>query len=123
MKTSKKLEQAFKKIEQINYDNEHGGAYAYLQFLAYTREVLHILRPIKYTERQTEAIEAMTWLFNEYLTMNFTHRHKALFEDKLSEIKLIFDSIRSAVDDLDKKIINPTSTRRPFDGKLYQQAA
>lgn len=122
MKTSKKLEQAFKKIEQINYNNEHGGAYAYLQFLAYAREVLHLLRPIKQSERQIEAIEAMTWLFNEYLTMNFTHRHKALFEDKLSEIKLIFDSIRASGYE-QETMVKPASLRRPFDGKLYQQAA
>lgn len=122
MKNQKKLENAFKKIESINYNNEHGGAYAYLQFMAYSREVLHLLRPIKSAERQSEAIEAMSWLFNEYLTMNFTHRHKALFEDKLSEMKNIFENIRT-MDYKKEAVIKTTVVRRPFDGKLYQQAA
>lgn len=121
MKNQKKLETAFKKIEQINYNHEHGAAYAYLQFLAYSRELQVLLRPIKNAQRHIENIEAISWLFNEYLTMNFTHRHKALFEDKMIEIKLIFESIRATC--YEDETIVKTTVRRPFDGKLYQQAA
>ncbi|MBX3165453.1 MAG: hypothetical protein KF900_13340 [Bacteroidetes bacterium] len=121
MRNQKKLENAFQKIENIHYNNEHGGAYAYLQFMAYTRELQTLLRPMKNVQRHLESIDAINWLFNEYLTMNFTHRHKALFEDKLSEIKLIFEAIRSTP--FEKEILVKTTARHPFDGKLYQQAA
>lgn len=94
MKTVKKIESYFKMIEGIRYENENGGAYAYVQFLAYSRELLKLLRPLKKVERQMENIESVNWLFNEYLAAKFTHRQKAIFESKLIELKEIFDSIR-----------------------------
>ena len=115
MKIPKKLEKAFRKIGQINYNNEHGGAYAYLQFMAYTREILVMLRPVKKAERQMEAIEAMNWLFNEYLSVKFSYSHKVIFDEKLSEIKKIFESMEA--------IFEEKEIRRAYDGKLYHAQA
>ena len=94
MKTLTKTEKYFSMIEGINYNNEHGGAYAYVQFLAYTRELLQLLRPLRKVEKHLDAIEGINWLFNECLVTTFTHRQKAIFENKLSETKEIFNSIR-----------------------------
>jgi len=99
MKTTKKIEAYFNMIENIKYENEHGGAYAYIQFMAYSREILRLLRPAKQVERQLEAIEATNWLFNEYLAVRFTYRHKTIFENKLSETKQIFESIRRSLNE------------------------
>jgi len=96
MKTPKKVETYFNMIENIKYENEHGGSYAYIQFMAYTRELLKMIRPLKDSERYAEAIEATNWLLNEYLAVRFTPRHKTIFENKLSETKQLFNSVRES---------------------------
>ena len=50
MKSKQKIDLYFKMIQGIKYENEHGGAYAYVQFLAYTRELISLLKPIKKLE-------------------------------------------------------------------------
>lgn len=96
MKTPKKVKMYFNMIENIKYENEHGGSYAYIQFMAYSRELLKLLRPLKDAERYAEAIESTNWLLNEYLGVRFTPRHKTIFENKLSETKHIFNSVRES---------------------------
>jgi hypothetical protein len=81
-------------IEGIRFENENGGAYAYVQYLAYSRELIKLLRPLKKVDRQIDALEGINWLFNEYLASSFTHRQKVIFENKLVESKEIFDVIR-----------------------------
>ena len=80
---TKKIESYFSRIESIRYENEHGGAYAYVQFLAYSRELMRLLRPFKRLEKEMETIESITWLFNEYLAAKFTPRQKSIFEEKM----------------------------------------
>jgi hypothetical protein len=116
MKTVKKIETYFKMIEGIKYENENGGAYAYVQFLAYSRELLNLLRPLKKVERQLDNIESVNWLFNEYLAAKFTHRQKVIFENKLMEVKEIFDSIRVSLKQFEREY--PISSRY-----LHKQAA
>jgi hypothetical protein len=89
MNTSEKFEKCCKTILSIRYDNEQGGAYAYIQFLAQSRELLKLLSPYKVLERQAEAIEGINWLFNEYLGVKFTERQRVIFENKLLEMRLI----------------------------------
>ncbi|MDI1353279.1 MAG: hypothetical protein PSX36_00075 [bacterium] len=103
MKTTATLETYFAMIEGIRYENENGGAYAYVQLLAYNREVLRLLRPIKSAERHVEAIEGINWLFNEYLAVKFTHRQKVIFENKLEDLKEIFKAIRFSLREIDKR--------------------
>jgi len=93
METTKNVETYFNLINTIKYENENGGAYAYLQFLAYTREAINLLRSVKRLERQIESIEAINWLFNEYLAVNFTYRHKIIFEEKRNEAIKVFNYI------------------------------
>jgi hypothetical protein len=116
MKTTSKIETYFNMIEGISYENPNGGAYAYVQFLAYTRELVKLLRPLKKVERQIDAIESIGWLFNEYLAAKFTHRQKAIFENKISELKEIFDSIRVSLRQFET--YQPVSSRM-----LHKQAA
>lgn len=94
MKRKTKIETYFSRIEGIRYQNPHGGAYAYVQFLAYARELVKLLRPLKKVEKQIDTIEAVSWLFNEYLAASFTPRNQVIFETKLSELKEVFKSIR-----------------------------
>ena len=116
MKTPKKLETYFNLIENIKYENEHGGAYAYIQFLAYSREVLKLLRSVKNVEKYTEALEGTNWLFNEYLGVKFTFRQKVIFDNKLIETKEIFNSIRAS--------FNTNRTNYYFTGRsVHAQAA
>ena len=106
MKIPKKIETYFNMIETIKYENEHGGAYAYIQFMAYSRDLLKLLRPVKNVERQLEAIEATNWLLNEYLAVKFTYRHKTIFENKLNETKQLFVAIRES--------FKEAEVRRPY---------
>ncbi len=115
MKTVAQTEKYFKMIEEINYNNEHGGVYAYVQFLAYSRELLNFLRPFQRVEKQLDAIEGISWLFNECLISTFTHRQKAIFENKLSEVKEIFQSIRLA--------LQHSELEKPLTTYPHQQAA
>jgi hypothetical protein len=103
METTKNVETFSKLINGIKYENENGGAYAYLQFLAYTREAISLLRPIKRLERQIESIEAINWLFNEYLAVNFTFRHKIIFEEKKNEAMKVFNYINFVLAELEIK--------------------
>ncbi|MBA3681175.1 MAG: hypothetical protein H0W73_08420 [Bacteroidetes bacterium] len=100
MKTPKKVEAYFNMIENIKYENENGGSYAYIQFMAYSREVLKLIRPLKDSERFKESIDATNWLLNEYLGVRFTPRHKTIFENKMSETKQLFDSIRESYNEI-----------------------
>jgi hypothetical protein len=103
METKKNVETYSNLINSIKYENENGGAYAYLQFLAYSREAMVLLRPIKRLERQIESIEAINWLFNEYLAVNFTFRHKIIFDEKKNEAMKIFNFINFVLGDLELK--------------------
>jgi hypothetical protein len=115
MKTPRKLEKQFNRILDIKYENPNGGAYAYIQFLAYTRELLATLRSLRTAGRQMESIEGICWLFNEYLGARFTPRHKIIFEEKQSEMRRIFDSIRQGFAEAELK--------RPYTWKLYHAQA
>jgi hypothetical protein len=109
MKTLSKIENQFRMIENIRYENENGGAYAYVQFLAYSRELARLLRPLKKVEKHIETIESISWLFNEYLAVKFTHRQKAIFENKMLEVKEVFDTLRKVIREFE--IEEPVSTR------------
>lgn len=97
MKIPAKIENYFNKIQGINYNNENGGAYAYLQYMAYTRELSKQLRSFRKVERELELLDGINWLFNECLGNSFNHSHKVIFETKMSETKEIFESIRSVI--------------------------
>jgi hypothetical protein len=101
MKTRENIEKYINMILGIRYDNEHGGAYAYVQLLAYTREVLRLLKPLRKAERHIEAIEGINWLFNEYLGVKFTHRQRVIFENKISDLREIFNLVRSDLKEVD----------------------
>jgi hypothetical protein len=103
MKTTEKIEQYFRMIMEINYENKNGGAYAYVQFLAYTREVLALLQPVKKIEKQIEAIESINWLFNEYLSVKFTEHQKIIFDAKKREIKNIFETLKTSLNEIEVK--------------------
>ena len=116
MKTSTKIETYFSMIEGISYENKNGGAYAYVQFLAYSRELVKLLRPLKKVERHIDTIESVSWLFNEYLAAKFTHSQKVIFETKMREIKDTFNSIRLSLKQFEMDL--------PLGGKvLHRQAA
>lgn len=103
MEAVKKVEKYSNLIKGIKYENENGGAYAYLQFLYYNREILILLRSVKRFERQAESIEAINWLLNEYLAVNFTYRHKLIFDEKINEVLKIFSFMSSVFYDLEKR--------------------
>ena len=103
METRKNVEKYYNLIKDIKYENENGGAYAYLQFLAYSREAIIVLRTIKRFERQVESIEAINWLLNEYLAVNFTFRHKLIFDEKRDEAIKLFNLINSVLTDFEIK--------------------
>jgi hypothetical protein len=117
MQTIKKIESYFSRIESIRYENEHGGAYAYVQFLAYSRELMRLLRPFKRLEKEMETIESITWLFNEYLAAKFTPRQKSIFEEKMMETRELFQVIRSSLKKFEREY--PISSSRI----LHKQAA
>ena len=114
MKIPKKMEAYFNMIENIKYENENGGSYAYMQFMAYSRELVKLLRPLKEANRYTESLDATNWLLNEYLAVRFTPRHKTIFENKLSETKRLFVSIREDIAEM--------KVRRSY-GHSYRVAA
>lgn len=116
MKTRAKIETYIGMIEGIRYENQHGGAYAYVQFLAYSRELLNLLRPVKQVEKHLDKIESIAWMFNEYLGASFTQRQKAIFEDNMSETKEVFSSIRSVLKEIDLNIVFAS-------GSTHRQAA
>jgi hypothetical protein len=100
MKTPKKIDAYFNRITGIRYENEHGGAYAYIQYLAFSRELLTLLRPFKSMSRHMETIEGINWLFNEHLAFRFTHRHKLIFDEKLYETRKAFEAMRAEFESL-----------------------
>ncbi len=103
-------------IEKISYENVNGGAYAYVQFMAYARELVKLLKPFKKVERQIDTIESVSWLFNEYLASSFTPRQKAIFENKIFEVKEVFDQIRFSLRQFERE--------HPLTGRmLHRQAA
>jgi hypothetical protein len=94
MQNAKQILNSIATIEKITYDNANGGAYSYLKFLANTRELLELLQFYPKFDKHCERIEAINWLFNEYLGATFTLRQKLIFENKQLELKNTFDDIR-----------------------------
>lgn len=113
MRIITRLEIYLKRIETIKYENENGGAYAYLQFMAYSRDLLTLLRPFKKVEKQLESLEGINWLFNECLTARFTHRQKAIFENKLSDARQIFNLIRLSLEELESETHTEVAVQHP----------
>src|SRR5687767_11900019 len=101
MNRSKQITRQLKLIAAINYDNPQGGPYAYLQFLAYNRELIRMLRSLKRAERQVEALEAASWLFNEYLAVKFTHSQRVIFDNTLLELKEVFSALGKLLQNID----------------------
>ena len=112
MKTITKIEACFSRIEGIRYENEHGGAYAYVQYLAYTRELLELLGSFSRIERELEQIESINWLFNEYLASRFTPRQQSIFEEKMIETKELIEKMRAAIIRYQRE--HPLSSRKYF---------
>jgi hypothetical protein len=101
MQTTTKIDMYFNRVLSIRYENENGGAYAFIQYLAYTRELLVMLRPLKKVEKHLETIEAINWLFNEHLAFKFSHRHKAIFDEKINVTKKLFDAMRENLKEIE----------------------
>lgn len=116
MKTVKKIEAYLSRTEAIRFENEHGGAYAYIQYLAYIREIVTLLRPFKKVEAQLDRLDGICWLFNEHLAFKFTHRHKLIFEEKMFETRHLFSDIRLALERYEKNVAD-------MHGMLHAQAA
>jgi hypothetical protein len=81
------------KLLGIRFDNEHGGKYAYMQFLAYSRELMALLDELPNTQRYINAIEAIAWQFNENLTGRFSHTQRAVFETKMMDFRAIVNEV------------------------------
>jgi hypothetical protein len=90
-----KIGKSLKKILDIRFDNEHGGKYAYMQFLAYARELVHLLRPMGNTQRQADAIEGIAWVLNENLAGKFSHTQRAVFETRMMDLRGIVNELDS----------------------------
>ena len=97
MRKSQKITGILNEIQAIKFENENGGAYAYVKFLASTRLLIQALKPFKQFEKQIESIEAINWLFNEYLAVRFTNSQKVIFENKQLEMNEIFNSIQDGL--------------------------
>ena len=95
---SQKILELMSTIQTIRFENENGGAYAYVKFLASTRVLLQSLKTIKKLERQAEKIEAINWLFNEYLAVRFTNSQKIIFENSMLDLKETFQSIKENIE-------------------------
>jgi hypothetical protein len=117
MKTTEKIGKYFQMIEEINYYNKNGGAYAYVQFLSYTREVLILLQPVKKIHKQIEAIESINQVFNECLTVRFTDHQKIIFDAKRRELKTIFETLKDSLIELEVK----TRDKLVYDGMQDQR--
>jgi hypothetical protein len=87
---TRKIERYFNLITNIRYHNDNGPKYAYMQFLAYSRELIDALRPLKNTEQHCDSIERSCWLLNEYLGSRFTPRHESILVTQILEAGEIF---------------------------------
>jgi hypothetical protein len=88
------------RIASIRYENPNGGPYAYLQFLAYSRELLRLIKPLKRVEKQADRLEAAGWMLNEYLGVRFTHAQQVIFENQLRELMPVFSEIEQMVSEV-----------------------
>jgi hypothetical protein len=105
MKTvDSKLVGYFELIAEIKYENEHGGAYAYMQFLACTRNIMEYLKSYNTCHRHIDAIEGINWILNEYLGMKFSPRHYSVFEAKRIELSELSGRILYTVQEEGKRM-------------------
>lgn len=91
------------RIEGIRYENPNGGSYAYLQFLAYSRELLRLVKPVPGAERLADKLEGVCWIFNENLGMRFTHAHRSIYDKSLFELRPVFHSILELAASLERE--------------------
>jgi len=98
----------------IRFDNEHGGKYAYMQFLAYSRELMNLLGEIPNAQRHVCAIEAIAWQFNENLSGKFGHTQRAVFETKMMDFRAIVNEV---------EFMLHTRRHRTRNSVLHAQAA
>lgn len=97
MNRSKKLQYYMALVESVRYDNANGGSYAYMQLLAYNREIMHCMRDLGFEEELLTRVEAVSWIINEYLGAPFRHRHRLVFDEQKFELAEVFREVRSAL--------------------------
>jgi hypothetical protein len=66
-------------VAAINYDNREGGKYAYVQFLAYSREIMNQLNTYGKNE-VAGAINELCLQLNDQLADSFREEQRTLFE-------------------------------------------
>jgi hypothetical protein len=89
-------------IEQvlgIKYNNRHGPAYAYVQFLAFSREIPQLLREQKGMENEVVWIESLREIFNEQLTEKFSEEQQRIFENSIDQLRFLSHKLMSGVDE------------------------
>ena len=48
--------------------------------MAHARDLTNLLQPAQIAENELSQLEAVSWLFNEYLGQRFTHAQEVIFE-------------------------------------------
>ncbi len=84
------IENNFKLLREIDYDNREGGRYAYVQMMAYTRELNNLLMAFHSSAKnEIKEIGDIHEQLNDLVALTFKARHRHIFElhsKKLEEI-------------------------------------
>lgn len=95
MKATQKLDQLWDRINSVKYKSDELGKYAFVDTIAYLKEVQVIAKQTPHTENLCDQLDALIWMLNEYLIAAvFSPRHRSVWSEKIVEFNLLFDELR-----------------------------
>jgi hypothetical protein len=81
------VEKVFEKIGAIDYQHREGGRYAYVQLMAFLRDLKNELASSGICEQEQQRLEADGDLLNDMVHLRFEAAHRLVFEDKMKELQ------------------------------------
>ena len=81
------LQKVFDKIGAIDYVHREGGRYAYVQLMAYLRDLKNELSSAGIYEQEQQRLGADGDLLNEMVHLRFEAAHRLVFDGKMKELE------------------------------------
>lgn len=83
------LDGIFQKIESVDYKHREGGRYAYVQLMAYIRDLRNFLLEKQVALTEVPVLQRAESLLNEMVHLRFELVHQIVFEDKIRELSAL----------------------------------
>jgi hypothetical protein len=97
------VEEIFRRVGEINYNNREGGRYAYVQLMAYTRQLIEHLRAQDAPNYLIDELCASGELLNALVPLKFEEEHRIVFNQKVREFSQMSLVVKTLCEQRDRE--------------------